>query len=240
MNFKNFRNIFIIYFSFLGKIKRFIIALIDTLLPLKESYSQFQEDLIVSELLKDNLTNNGIYIDVGCNHPTKINNTYKLYRQGHKGICIDANTEFTNLYKIFRPRDVFLCIGAGFKPELKYFYKSKTPVISRFENDVQLVPNFLSKIELIPVFPLDEILKGFLIENIFLLSIDVEGMNIDVLKGAKNILNKTFILIIEFEDATEQKLILNELFYYNFRVVAETHCNIILLNNKFDLNSSKK
>lgn len=190
--------------------------------------------------MKNNLTDNGIYIDIGCNHPTKINNTYKFYRHGYKGICIDANIEFTNLYKLFRSRDFFLQIGVGCKPELKYFYKSITPVISRFENHDKSKPDFFNKAELIPIFPLNEILKVFSIDYVFLLSIDVEGMNIDVLKGAKNILNKTFILIIEFEDAIERKSILNELLNYNFMLVAETHCNLILVNNSYNFDKLNK
>ena len=37
--------------------------------------------------------NNGIYIDVGCNHPIKFNNTYLLYKRGWSGINIDLDSK---------------------------------------------------------------------------------------------------------------------------------------------------
>ena len=55
----------------------------------KKSYSISNVDLIIDHLLIN--TKKGIYIDVGCNHPIKYNNTYLLYKKGWRGINIDAD-----------------------------------------------------------------------------------------------------------------------------------------------------
>lgn len=48
------------------------------------------------------------YIDAGCWHPTKSNNSYLLYRRGCLGVCIDANASLAPLYRRYRPRDTFI------------------------------------------------------------------------------------------------------------------------------------
>ena len=51
--------------------------------------SQFGEEKSLNKLLKNR--NKGTYLDVGCFHPTKFNNTNMLYRSGWSGINIDLN-----------------------------------------------------------------------------------------------------------------------------------------------------
>jgi len=46
----------------------------------KKSYSISNVDLIIDRIFRD--IPKGIYIDVGCNHPIKYNNTYLLHKRG--------------------------------------------------------------------------------------------------------------------------------------------------------------
>ena len=57
----------------------------------KQSYSLSNVDLIVDRLFKNK--EKGIYIDVGCNHPIKYNNTYLLHKRGWVGINVDLDKE---------------------------------------------------------------------------------------------------------------------------------------------------
>jgi|TARA_B110001452_G_scaffold258424_1_gene253567 hypothetical protein len=52
-----------------------------------EKYSKSSVDLIIGRLFSNK--SNGIYIDVGCNHPIKYKNTYLLHKKGWNGIKID-------------------------------------------------------------------------------------------------------------------------------------------------------
>ena len=55
----------------------------------KKSFSLSSVDLIIERIfynLKD-----GIYLDIGCNHPIKYNNTYLLFKKGWKGINVDLS-----------------------------------------------------------------------------------------------------------------------------------------------------
>ena len=55
----------------------------------KSFYSQNKEDIFVLNYFKKK--NNGFYVDVGCHHPTRINNTYLLYKHGWRGVNIDMS-----------------------------------------------------------------------------------------------------------------------------------------------------
>lgn len=70
------------------------------------SYAQAGEDLVL-DFLSDYRAA-GCYVDVGCNHPLLGSNTYRLYRKGWSGICIDAAAKFAPLYRARRPRDRFV------------------------------------------------------------------------------------------------------------------------------------
>ena len=65
----------------------------------KVSLSQFSEDTIIEIILKNARRKNGIFVDVGCNHPIEYNNTYLLYLKGWRGINIDGNGYLIDLYK---------------------------------------------------------------------------------------------------------------------------------------------
>lgn len=214
------KNFIIQYFSFIGTYKRFLIGLFYSVIT-KKSYSQHGEDLVVSKLLTESHPENLFYIDVGCNHPMVISNTFLLYSKGAKGICIDANKEFRYLYKLFRRRDIFLPIGIGSFSELAKFYISKTPVISGFEKSL-----LTKKVEFVPILTLDNVCKNLSLTKVDFLNIDVEGLNFDVLKGSVLVLSITKIICIEYDDEDEKSRIISFL-ENEFNLIEEIACNLI-------------
>jgi len=60
-----------------------------------KSYSQVGQDLWVVETLP-NVTN-GTFIDIGCNHPTELSNTYALEQLGWRGWLVDTDEYACNL-----------------------------------------------------------------------------------------------------------------------------------------------
>jgi FkbM family methyltransferase len=72
----------------------------------KISFAQYGEDIVLDALLGHR--RDGFYVDVGCNHPTHISNSYRFYLRGWKGIAIDANAEFQPAWSRLRPRDRFV------------------------------------------------------------------------------------------------------------------------------------
>ena len=68
-----------------------------------KSYSISNVDLIINRMFSK--IKNGIYVDVGCNHPIKYNNTYLLYKRGWRGINIDLDKKSIDEFNLIRNKD---------------------------------------------------------------------------------------------------------------------------------------
>ena len=81
----------------------------------------------------------------------------------------------------------------------------------------------------VPILPLDIILKNIDYTFISFLSIDVEGLNFNVLQGAPDVTRRTLIICIEFDEEIEKSSLQNFL-GDAFEVIGIFSCNIIFLN----------
>lgn len=222
-------------FHILGKIKRWLHAAYGTYMGTKSSYSQHQEDVFLYESLKKYDLSKGIYIDVGANHPISISNTILFYKKGLHGVIVEPNTELANLFRNFRPRDIVANVGCGKEASFLEFHFANAPVISSFNrNSIELLTNdatsAIRKSSYLPILPLDAILENISCEWIFFLSIDVEGLDYEVLQGAKKTLKKVFLLIVEQNGEEEKKQILDFALQSGFEYVTEKSCNLIFRN----------
>ena len=156
------KNIILRYFPQIGIIKRIIIALIDHSLPIKASYSQHAEDTYILNIIKNEKILSGIYIDVGANHPTRISNTYLLYRNKFYGICIEPNVELINLHKLIRRKDIQIISGCGDTNKLSIFNNYNIPVLSGFKSETTIYHNALRILSktYIPVLTIDTIMEN--------------------------------------------------------------------------------
>ncbi|MDB5264433.1 MAG: hypothetical protein JWN64_4 [Parcubacteria group bacterium] len=150
------------------------------------SYSQFGEDAVLNSMLRKQAK--GFYVDVGAYHPMLYSNTYALYTRGWNGIAVDPNIKMEGLYKFFRPRDIF--VGSGVsknKSSLKYYEYADAAYNSFSEAQVNELKdkNKISPLResSVPVKPLREIVAAHHVTSIDLLSVDVEGMDLEVLES---------------------------------------------------------
>lgn len=229
-------------FPQVGKLKRWYKAYKDSIQS-KNSYAQHKEDIITEKYLTDYDLQNGVYVDVGANHPTDISNTFLFYKKGLHGVTIEPIPELVQLHQKFRPRDIILPIGISNKPNLLTFNVTKFPVISSFDK-AHITTLFGYKEDVIwkkiymPILTLDTALANIPIEWIFFLSIDVEGLDFQVIEGASEILKKTYCLLIEFatdEEAEKLKVYLND---FDFK--EQISCNLLFINKSPIFNKYKK
>lgn len=150
----------------------------------RRSYSQFGEDLSLLRLLPER---DGFFIDVGAGHPKRGSNTYALYRRGWSGVLIEPLELNVRKLRKHRSRDriiraacgrscgettlyefddyYFSTISATTVEELAYqglrpISRHRVPLIALESLDIHAMPNQPS-----------------------LLSVDVEGTELDVLEG---------------------------------------------------------
>ena len=229
-------------FPSLGIYKRYFSALLDSCLSTKTTYSQHAEDKYLSVCLNNYDLTDAIYIDIGSNHPTSISNTYLFYRMGLHGVAIEPNSELTRLHRIFRPNDIILGIGCGNQSTLGRFEVGKAPVLSHFySNEIRSQASEKLgfkhwRTEYIPILPVDSILTEIKHDWIFFLSVDVEGLDFEVLQGAKQTLKKVLFICVEANNESEAKKIEYFLAEQGFVLKHEIQCNMLFLNksNRFE------
>jgi FkbM family methyltransferase len=109
-----------------------------------------------------------------------------LYRLGWKGLVIDANAQMRPLYRFFRARDTFVHTGVGRHTGINTYYKFSDGAYNTFsDKEAQIYkdasyPTFIGT-EQVSIRTLADILETQQIKHIDVLSIDVEGLDIDVL-----------------------------------------------------------
>jgi hypothetical protein len=156
----------------------------------KESYSQFKEDLFVKNFFKNK--KNGLYLDIGCHHPFRSNNTYLLYKLGWNGINIDAIQQNIDLFNIHRPRDINICEVLNNKKENRYLYIPNKNLLSteisinkKFSDYWKKHHNqkYIKKKILTNTFSTILKTKKLILDNLDFLSVDVEGNELNCIKS---------------------------------------------------------
>ena len=193
----------------------------------------------------------GFYIDVGCQNPIKNNNTYLLYKKGWEGINIDLDKDNINLFNSARPKDSNFnkAISSDIKNVELYFYHKKSPIntIDKKTSDFQKAK--VTSIKKINTDTLDNIVLNSKYKNhtFDLLSIDVEGHELDVLKGFDLDKYSPKVIVVEYLDLNVSKLeiknlsienVLNsEIYKYliskNYILVNSIYCDLVFVNKSF-------
>lgn len=155
----------------------------------RRSWSQYGEDDVLVELLKDDLKR-GYYVDVGANHPATLSNTFRLYCMGMRGITIEPNDTLCAFHARYRPGDTVVCAGIGERDGLLEYFMLNYHAFNTFSEDEargrQAQGSKLIRRTLKPIFRLDTVLRDAPRTDrdaFALLSIDTEGMDEMVLRS---------------------------------------------------------
>ena len=150
-----------------------------------QSYSQEGEDIILKRIFE--CKTNGFYIDVGAHHPKRFSNTYLFYKKGWNGINIDAMPGSMVLFRKLRSRDINIEAAiTNEKREMSFFMFNESALNTFDKNLATERINHgwqLLKEQNIITITLRELLKNNFDfdRKIDFMSIDVEGLNLEVL-----------------------------------------------------------
>lgn len=167
------------------------------------SYSQSGEDLVLDFLTGYAPT--GFYVDVGCNHPIRLSNSYRFYRKGWAGICIDANPKFARAFRSQRPRDQFIQACVSDREEQVTFHIFASDTLSSISGN-RLYDNgdhyALDEVQALTTQPLGSILDAAGAPTDFeFLSIDVEGHDEPALRSIDLVRYRPRVILIELHGA---------------------------------------
>lgn len=145
--------------------------------------------MLVRSILMDKQP--GFYVDVGAHLPDRYSNTAWFYRHGWSGINVEANPDLAAKLRRARRRDVTVNCGVGEGEGEMLFFRFNEPAVSTFSPELaaeyEARANDWKVIDRIPVSvrSLGGILEEFVPDgtSIDFLSVDVEGMDLEVLRS---------------------------------------------------------
>jgi len=201
----------------------------------KKSYSISNVDLIIDRLFSKK--QKGIYMDIGCNHPIKFNNTYLLYKRGWNGINVDLDQTSINEFNKLRKDDYNLVALVSLKEDESkeiYIYHersaintiSKELVNSRSTKPKQIVKKKTTTInKIIEESPFRE-------NKINLLTIDIENHEYEALKNFNFEKYEVDVIVTECHDISQKNL---EIYNQSIEYIMNTKLYTLLQNNNYKL-----
>ena len=170
------------------------------------SFAQCAEDVIISRFFEEKFV--GTYIDVGANHPISDSVTKNLYDAGWRGINLEPEPNFFAELESSRKRDINLKMGLSSRDaEADYFQVDSNLDLSTFDQgraDLLRSQGHSITSHRVEIGTLRSVLRNHnLGELIDLIKIDVEGHELEVLKGIDFDLVEFGLMIIEVGGAKE-------------------------------------
>jgi hypothetical protein len=189
------------------------------------SFSQFGEDKFMWGFLKHLKT--GYYVDIGSSHPINGNNTYLFYLNGWNGICIDPLLN-ENLYSTYRPKDEIIKKFYSINGEESFYYCNELEQISG-NKIFSIFKDFNFEKKVIDYINKD-VFNLIVKKHINLLSIDCEGLDLEILKTLIFLLPDVICIEINEEKLNELD---NILIPYNYKKHYYNHYNTIYIKNSY-------
>jgi FkbM family methyltransferase len=186
------------------------------------SYAQEGEDILLKRIFEyRNINNGGFFVDVGAHHPQRFSNTYFFYKRGWNGINIDATPNSMKLFNELRDKDINLELAISDKQENLIYYLFNELALNSFDKELSLKRDKLEHYSIIEekkivTVRLDEILDKYLPNNqeIDFLSIDVEGLDFQVLKSNNWYKYKPKVVLVEVLSKDIDEMIGSEVYIY--------------------------
>jgi len=152
------------------------------------AYSQEGEDLILDRIFARKRS--GFYVDVGAHHPHRYSNTFLFYLRGWRGINVDPLPGTKALFDKLRPRDINLELAVLRDRRCATYFEFNDPAVNGFDAHLVNSRESQGRYRLLrtterAALPLREILATYLPIGtvIDFLSVDVEGMDLEVLES---------------------------------------------------------
>ena len=146
--------------------------------------SQFNEDLKILKIFKKK----GFYVDIGCYHPVRYNNTYRMFKLGWKGMNIDLNPLSIALFNVARPTDLNICTAVSNKKVGNLYFDHELSPQNTLEKNYAVFyekafGHKIKKLKKIKTRKLSEIFHKNRIYKVDFLNIDAEGHELNILKS---------------------------------------------------------
>lgn len=208
-------------------------------------YSQAGEDIILKFLFNDFGKSHISYLDLGTNKPDVDNNTFLFYQEGCRGVCVEADNSLIANIKNVRPEDKIINAGVSVSGDKEAdFYIFDIPEINTFNKEEAEYRSSFGTYKIVKVVRMPLVTINDLIENNFdrypdLLSIDIEGMDLIVLKSLDFHRFPIPVICVETCTYSENHIrpkdhsIAEFILTQGYEIYADTYINTIFVNKNW-------
>lgn len=215
----------------------------------KETFSQSGEDIIIDYILRVS----GYpkvrcsYLDIGANHAKELSNTYFFYKQGIRGVLVEANPALIPELKLYRSEDAILnlCISETSGDEVPFYVMSgdglSTSELEAAEEMCKINPELkIEKVVQVKTISIRDILDKHFVDAPTILNIDIEGKEMEILRQIDFEVCRPLVIIAEMISyktrltiEEKNKQILEFLQSKNYAEYAFTGINSIFVDKRF-------
>jgi FkbM family methyltransferase len=185
-----------------------------------QSYSQYGEDLILWDYFEGRP--DGLFVEVGANHPTVLNNTWFFEQRGWRGILVEPLPERCRELRQVRHRSQIIeaALGAPENRGTTAFQVAAEHALSGLElkPDVKCLEGIK-----VTLTTLDDVMAAAGNPKIDFITIDVEGTELDVLRGFNLERHRPPVLLVE--DHWRNHALHQHLCGRDYRIVRRTGVN---------------
>lgn len=168
------------------------------------TYAQHGDDLMLLNLFNLIGVAKPSYLDIGAHDPETISNTKLLYLRGSRGVNVDASADNIAKFAIDRPGDINLCYGViphytGERVTLHRY----SPTSGRNTLSLEEVESLKEVLTVKDTVRVDSISINMLVAQCFkgkwpnLLSVDIEGLDFDVIQSADFSNSMPDVIVVE-------------------------------------------
>lgn len=201
----------------------------------KKSYSISAVDLVIDRLFSN--IKKGIYVDIGCNHPIKYNNTYLLYKRGWDGINIDLDKKSIVQFNKLRKNDTninTLVTSKDDEEKLFYFYHERSAINTISKDLADSRTTKPKKVLKLKGKTINTIIESTRYKNkkINLISIDIENYEYEALENFDFHKYKVDAIVAEITDIKQKNL---EIYKQNIDYILNSNLYKLLIKNNYKL-----
>ena len=177
-------------------------------------FGQEGEDILLTRVFGNKT--NGFFVDVGAHHPTRFSNTYMLSLNGWSGINIDANQHSINQFELTRSRDINICSSIGVNDVSRKYFCFAESALNTFDEEIAQMyvrnGHKIDRIESLKTTGLGVLLDANVKPGTFidLLNIDVEGLELEVIRSNDWSKYAPVVVVVEILNVTVEQAIEHE------------------------------
>ena len=197
-------------------------------IKLKKSYSNWGIDMMADFIFREK--NKGVFIDIGCHHPMINNNTYPLYKRGWNGINIDIDYSAIDSFNFLRSKDtnIEIAVSDSIGNSDLFFYHNRAA-----KNTLSKEKGLDAKqIRSIKTTTLNKIIQESIYKDqkINFLTIDVEGFELNVLRGFDFKKYKPELVVVELIQGG-----MTEFFHQNITNIQNSDIYLYMIKQDYKL-----